>query len=168
MKKIAAGITDSTGIIDYSGAFPYGSPEPPKTGGEDALFESLAVILPELNVKSGLARADRKKDIYFNTLRGFCEGYDEFIRDITRFMAEESWRDYSMRLRSLKDMLANIGNEHLSTWAHKLELASGIYNEAVCKKETESFCYAMYLFREKLAQAAFLNMKTDDEDNGQS
>jgi HPt (histidine-containing phosphotransfer) domain-containing protein len=166
MKKIAAGITNSTGIADSSGTFPYGSPDPPEPGGEDALFESLAVALPELNVKSGLVHAGRKKDIYFNTLKRFCEGYDEFIREIALFTAEESWQNYSMRLRSLKDMLANIGNDYLSAWAHKLELASGAYNEAVCKKETESFCYAMYLFREKLARAAFLNIKTSDEDNG--
>ncbi|MDR0637873.1 MAG: hypothetical protein LBG27_03050 [Spirochaetaceae bacterium] len=166
MKKIVMGIIDTTGIADYSGAFSYETQDPLKTGGEDALFESLVVTLPELNVKSGLARADRKKDLYVNMLRQFCEEYDEFIRDIACFAAEESWRDYSMRLRSLKDMFANIGNEHLSAWAHKLELASGKYDDAVCKKETESFCYAMYLFREKLAGAAVLNIQTGDEDNG--
>lgn len=166
MKKIAVGITDSTGIADYSGAFPYGTPDSPKMGDEDGLFESLAAILPELNVKSGLARADGKKDIYFNMLRQFCEEYDEFIRDIACFTTEESWQNYSIRLRSLKNMLTNIGNEQLSIWAHRLELASGKYDEAVCKKETEPFCYAIYLFREKLTGAAFLNIKPGDEDNG--
>jgi hypothetical protein len=130
---------------------------------DEALLAALTRTVPELNVKSGLVHAGKNKDAYFNTLRRFCDEYEEYIREIVRFTAEENWLDYSVELRLLRGIFANMGNGYLSAWAHKLELAFGEDDNAICRNETEPFCYAMYLFKEKLAAVMFL--VTDDENN---
>jgi hypothetical protein len=154
----------------YAGAFLGSETTDNKTAGkerdvppDEALLAALARSVPELNVKSGLAHAGKNKDAYFNTLRHFCEEYDEYIREIVHFTAEENGLDYSAKLRLLGNIFANMGNGHLSAWAHKLELAFGEDDNAICRNETEPFCYAMYLFKEKLAAAMLL--VTDDENN---
>ena len=129
---------------------------------EERLLEILAEK-PDLNVKAGLAHVGKKKDIYLGILRQFCDEYDSYIREITRFTAEENWRDYSIRLHALKSVFMNIGNENLSAWARKLELASSEHDHETCKKETEPFCYAMYLFKEKLLQTPLLKVTAGDE-----
>jgi hypothetical protein len=147
-------VTD--GISDYDGS----SERAGEKGNvpldrESMLLAELADTFPELNIKAGLSHAERNKGVYFNTLRRFCEEYDGHIREIVRFTAEENWRDYSVRLQLLKNIFADMGNETLSMWARKLELASGRHDSVICKEETEPFCYAMYLFKEKLAETVF-------------
>lgn len=150
------------GRLPADSAYGYGN-FPPNLN--DALFVTLAHTIPELNVKAGLAHAGRDNEVYFKTLRRFCEEYDEYIREIVCLTAEESWMDYSTRLRLLKDLFAAMGNEHLSMWAHKLELGIGECDKTACKNETEPFCYAMYQFREKLASAVFLETTGDKNEN---
>jgi hypothetical protein len=130
----------------------------------DILLITLADTIPELNVKAGLAHVGKNNEVYFKTLRRFCKEYDEYIREIVRLAAEENWTDYSAMLRLLKDLFATMGNEHLSAWAHKLESAFGIYDNAICRNETEPFCYAMYQFKENLA-AIVCWEAVEDENN---
>jgi hypothetical protein len=156
MKEVAA---DIAGVDDCSGAF-LGEEPPEGEGG--APVESFAAAGSELETKSVSARAGGKDGRYFDVRRRFCEGYDEFIREIVLFTTERNWGDYSAQLRVLKDMFADLGNGRLSAWAHRLAAASGKYNDEVCEKETEPFCYAMYLFREKLIEEAGLGPESGD------
>jgi CheY-like chemotaxis protein/HPt (histidine-containing phosphotransfer) domain-containing protein len=133
-------------------------PETPQMDVEDMLLETL-VAITDLNVKSGLSRVGKKKNIYLEVLRSFCGEYDSYIREITRFRAEENWRDYSTRLHALESVFTNIGNENLAAWARKLDLAAADHDAKTCIKETEPFCYAMYLFKEKLLQTPLGGVK---------
>jgi HPt (histidine-containing phosphotransfer) domain-containing protein len=164
-------VNSSDNAGDYAVIFPcnktIGDGDVP-SNRDAALLVTLSHAVPELNIKAGFAHTGRNNEAYFNMLRRFCEEYDEHIREIVRLMAEESWMDYSVKMRSLKGLFADMGSEHLSTWAHKLESAFSEYDNVVCKNETEPFCYAMYLFKEKLAAAMLLKVADygNNENNG--
>jgi CheY-like chemotaxis protein len=134
----------------------------PDTANETRLDGLIAdlVKIDGLSVTTGLARAGGK-DVYVYILRQFCKGLDGDIGAIESFMDTENWKDYSIRLHSLKSTFANMGHQFLSGWSLNLEKASAGGDIKKCRSETGKYCLEMKNFRAKL----LLTTLMDDPDN---
>ena len=106
--------------------------------------------IPELDSAAGLSHIGGSLSAYIGILRQFCAEFDSYIEEIHRFLAEENWKEYAIRLHAMKGVFASIGVESLRDWAHKLELAGKNQERDVCLAETEAICNAMTQFRNKL------------------
>jgi signal transduction histidine kinase/DNA-binding NarL/FixJ family response regulator len=117
--------------------------------------------LPEkiegLDVTLGLARVDGNKAIYIDILRRFCKELDGNIADIRAFMKNAAWKDYSVRLHSLKSVFAHFGHRSMTDLAFSLENASANGDVETCLRRTENFCDEMANFRAKLLEAGLMD-----------
>jgi len=146
----------------------------------DLLLKELSLI-EGLDVKRGLTHEEHNRDNYFLALRKFSEYYDSFFEDIADAMKTESCKDYSVRMREIKDALAAIGALRLSQWAYRLEMAStnrlpGISGDLesgsqfsaenfcteICRQETSPFCAALSKFRDKLGKTSLFGSYRDE------
>jgi signal transduction histidine kinase/DNA-binding NarL/FixJ family response regulator/HPt (histidine-containing phosphotransfer) domain-containing protein len=133
----------------------------PENDGFDELLEQLSLV-EDLNVSEGLARVDGNRGVYVSILRQFCKGLDKSIESIRDFAAQKEWKEYSIRVHSLKSVLASFGNQLLSTWALALEKASASGETEKCERETESFCKEMHFFRERLMGTSLMEKPSKD------
>jgi CheY-like chemotaxis protein/anti-sigma regulatory factor (Ser/Thr protein kinase) len=140
---------------------------------ESDAFTPLLVALsgiPELDVSAGLSHIGGSLPAYIGILRQFCAEFDGYLEEIRRFLGQENWKEYAIRLHAIKGVFVNIGvvsvpkdsaalnSEALSLrdWAYKLELAGKNQELDVCRTETEAICEAMSQFRDKLVAAGLL------------
>ncbi|MDR0818483.1 MAG: response regulator [Oscillospiraceae bacterium] len=121
----------------------------------DSLLSDL-VTIEDLSVSTGLTNTGGK-DVYTGVLRQFCKGLDEDISAVKSFMQTGNWKDYTIRLHSLKSTFANIGNQFLSEWALSLETASANGDTAKCRSVTNNFCLEMQKFRAKLLHTSVMD-----------
>ncbi|MDR3255806.1 MAG: response regulator [Synergistaceae bacterium] len=120
------------------------------------LLEKLSHI-NGLDIETGLYRVDNNKTVYVSILRQFSNGLDKDIAAICAFLAEKNWKEYAVRVHAVKSVFANLGRQGLSDWALALEKAATDGDFAKCEKETEDFCDAMAVFREKLLKAGIMD-----------
>jgi PAS domain S-box-containing protein len=118
---------------------------------DDLMHELLT--LDDLSVTTGLARTGGP-EIYAHILRQFCKGLDGDIDAIKAFMKAGNWKDYSIRLHSLKSTFANMGNQFLTDWALSLEEAAVSGDIEKCRNESKNYCIEMAKFRAKLLRTA--------------
>jgi CheY-like chemotaxis protein/HPt (histidine-containing phosphotransfer) domain-containing protein len=107
--------------------------------------------IPELDVNAGLSNTGGSIPVYIEILRQYCSQLDVFLSEIRSALKSENWKDYSIRLHSMKGMFANIGMESLREWAYKLELASKNNELDICRAETDAICDAMLKLRDALS-----------------
>ncbi|MDR1946981.1 MAG: response regulator [Desulfovibrio sp.] len=110
----------------------------------------------DLDIALGLSRVDGNKSIYIDILRRFCKGLDGDIADIRAFMENAEWKNYSVRLHSIKSVFANFGNRRMTDRALALESASLSGDVETCLKGTAGFCDEMANFRAKLLDAGLM------------
>jgi CheY-like chemotaxis protein len=103
--------------------------------------------IDDLDVGTGLARTNGNKLTYVNILGLFCREMDKDIADIKALLEQRAWRDYTVRLHTLKSIFANCGNQRMSDWASRLEQASADGDTETCLQQTRSFCSSMEEFR---------------------
>jgi PAS domain S-box-containing protein len=118
-----------------------------------ALFAELADI-EGLDTKSGLSHVGDNVPAYIGILRQFCTEFDGYVAEIRQYLADEDWKNYSIKVHAMKGIFATIGMDSLSKRAYKLELASKGGDVDTCKNETEDFYEAMYVFTEKLRKTS--------------
>jgi len=88
--------------------------------------------LPELHLGSlelldeqlGLMYCANDEEIYSDTLKLFCEMQQENSRQIQKLYAEGDWKNYCVKIHSLKSTSLTLGARALSMLAKHLELAS--------------------------------------------
>ncbi|GHV31266.1 hypothetical protein FACS1894167_13370 [Synergistales bacterium] len=125
---------------------------------DDARTKTLLAELAEiegLSVSTGLARSGGK-DVYIDILRQFCKCLDRDISAVNSFMDAENWKDYSIRLHSLKSTFASMGQQSISDRALSLEKASANLDIEKCRNETVSFLAQMEKFRASLLRTALM------------
>ncbi|MDR2394533.1 MAG: response regulator [Treponema sp.] len=123
-------------------------------------FTALANELSQLGIMDitvGLSHVGNDHSTYAKILRQFCVELDTYVKEIRLFMAEENWKEYSIRLHAMKGVFANMGVEALSKWAYTLEYASKNGNYAKCIEETAAICEEMLQFREKLRTTSLMD-----------
>ncbi|MDR1947721.1 MAG: response regulator [Desulfovibrio sp.] len=131
-----------------------------RTEEDDGAFDGKLRMLEtigDLDVALGLSRTAGNKAVYIDILRRFCTGLDRDIADIRAFMGNAAWKDYSVRLHSIKSVFANFGNRRMTEQAFSLESASLSGDVETCLKGTESFCGDMANFRAKLLESGIMD-----------
>jgi CheY-like chemotaxis protein len=120
----------------------------------DSLLAELMKI-DDLNVTAGLANTGGK-DVYAHILRQFCRGLDGDIDALRSFAEAGNWKEYAIRVHSLKSTFTNMGERFLSDWSLQLEIASANGDSTRCRNETEDYCIEMKKFRVRLLRTALM------------
>jgi signal transduction histidine kinase/DNA-binding response OmpR family regulator len=115
----------------------------------DRLFNELKAI-DVMNIQAGLSHVGNNETAYLQILRQFCAEYEGYVASIERYLEEENWQEYTIRLHAMKGAFANIGADDIAKRAHQLEYASRSGDYATCKGETREFIARMFEFRQKL------------------
>jgi CheY-like chemotaxis protein len=123
----------------------------------DQLLPLMAIR--DLDVRTGVRRSSGNPAVYLNILCQFCRDLDRDVADISAFMANAAWQDYSVRLHALKNTFANFGNQRLSALALRLEQASTAGDTHTCLTRTQEFCDEMEQFRARLLEARLMSLE---------
>jgi HPt (histidine-containing phosphotransfer) domain-containing protein len=130
-----------------------------KTKDQDAehegIFRDLGQI-EDMDIKAGLSHVGNNKTAYLQILRQFCAEYEGCVNSIERYLDEEKWQDYTIRLHAMKGVFANIGMDPLSKWAYQLEWASRNGDYAKCREESRPFIARMFEFKQKLLASSLM------------
>jgi CheY-like chemotaxis protein len=101
------------------------------------------------------------KETFVATLRQFYKELDKYARNLLDDMAEENWKDFSIKAHAVKGIFATIGAMPLSSKAYELEQASKEGNYTKCLKETDDFCEALLEFQDALSRIS-VNTELDN------
>jgi signal transduction histidine kinase/YesN/AraC family two-component response regulator len=137
------------------------------TAGEwSGEYKELFTELNELGIielNAGLSHVGNNEAAYARILRQFCVEFEKYTQDIERYLDEENWGEYSIRLHAMKGVFANIGSDALSKQAYKLEDASKNGDYKNCKKETAPFLSRMREFKKSLLTTSLVPEKSTVE-----
>jgi len=81
---------------------------------------NMEIVIPEVDVKSGLELCDGNTEIYLNALRIFANGTPPDLEKL-KTVSAETLKDYSVTVHSVKSMSRYIGAEKARDTAKQLE-----------------------------------------------
>lgn len=74
-----------------------------------------------INQEIGIKYCAYKRDMYFEFLKIYCDGYSVKSQQLNESFSKESWKDYVTYVHSLKSTSLNVGGVTLSELAVKIE-----------------------------------------------
>ncbi|MDR0562775.1 MAG: response regulator [Spirochaetaceae bacterium] len=138
------------------------TPQTGKTGEYDSILQELEQI-EGLDTAAALSHMANQKAVYVKILRQFCHECDPYLDEIRRFLTEENWKEYAIRVHGIKGVLANIGMEGLSKKAYTLEYAAKNGDYDACRAGTDSFCEAMTGFKADVLKTSLMDKPEPSE-----
>ncbi|MDR3336229.1 MAG: Hpt domain-containing protein [Treponema sp.] len=125
----------------------------------DALFGELSEI-EILDVWEGMSHLGNSLDLYYEALRRFCEEFDDQFTALINTLAQEDWKNYTIRIHAFKGAFANLGAEELRARSYDLEMASknGEYDK--CRGKMAETGEAMKAFRDRLLNTSLMQTNT--------
>ncbi|MDR1020977.1 MAG: PAS domain-containing protein [Synergistaceae bacterium] len=128
----------------------------------DALIRDLSDI-EGLDVQKGITGVGGKTSAYVSILRQVCSEAGCYVGEIKKFLSEENWKEYSIRVHAMKGAFANIGAEGISKQAYGLELASKGGDYGKCADETDDICDKMVIFRDALLRTTLMDEAEEEK-----
>ncbi len=104
--------------------------------GENADTEAEEIIIPNVDVTSGLELCGGNPDAYLAVLKTFMETADESISKIENYAQNRDYKNYTTEVHGLKSSSLAIGARGLSEMARKLEEAGREENYKQISEET--------------------------------
>ncbi len=101
----------------FEGAFP-------ATSNVEAPKPSLANLLPEINVSTGLNLCNGNVDLYMEILHMLKEDSPVQLKALQQFYKTQNFESFTVQIHSLKGQLLNVGHTELGEFARELEFAS--------------------------------------------
>jgi HPt (histidine-containing phosphotransfer) domain-containing protein len=129
---------------------------------QDGIFRNLGRI-EDMDIAAGLSHVGDNKTAYLQILRQFCTECESYVNGIERYLDEENWQDYTIKLHAMKGIFANIGMDPISKWAYQLECASRNGDYAKCREESRPFIARMFEFKRKLLAASLMPREEETE-----
>ena len=117
--------------------------------------------LPEVDLAAGLERCGDEEG-YLEILRIYYDTAEEKAKEIQRFMDEEDWENYTIRVHSLKSTSRVIGLLALGDAAAALEAAGETGDIPMIRKRTPVLLKNLKAFTDKLQE---LYAKEEEEDS---
>ncbi len=115
----------------------------------DGIFSELYKI-ERLDVVSGLSHIGNNKPAYLTILKQYCNELNDYVASINTSLAEDDWKNYSIKIHAMKGVFANLGVSELTKWAYRLEMASKNGEHEPCIAETDAICNEMLSFKDEL------------------
>jgi signal transduction histidine kinase/CheY-like chemotaxis protein/HPt (histidine-containing phosphotransfer) domain-containing protein len=116
----------------------------------DSWFDELQAI-EGLDIQDALSHVGSLEN-YMEVLKQFHLEMNVYIEGTKTAFDEKNWKDYALRLHSVKGAFGTIGMKGISEWARELEVAVKAEDMAKCQEQTEAFCEAMTAFQDRLGE----------------
>jgi HPt (histidine-containing phosphotransfer) domain-containing protein len=116
----------------------------------DSWFNELQSI-EGLDIQDALSHVGSLEN-YVEVLKQFHLEMDVYIEGTKTAFGEKNWKDYALRLHSIKGAFGTIGMKSISEWARELETAVKTGDMAKCQEQNEVFCAAMSAFQDRLGE----------------
>ncbi len=139
------------------------TPEAPEADPEEVKAEleklpSWVKLVPHIDLVAGVSNCGSADD-YMDALYIFYSSIEEKSEEIERFLRNEDWTMYALRVHSLKSMARLVGAEKIGETAAALEKAVGEEAYRIVRNDTPPFLKAYRGFGELL-----LPLKEEEED----
>jgi CheY-like chemotaxis protein len=116
----------------------------------DSWFDELQSI-EGLDIQDALSHVGSFEN-YVEVLKQFHLEMNVYIEGAKTAFGEMNWKDYALRLHSIKGAFGTSGMKSISEWASELETAVKTGDIAKCQEQTEAFCNAMSVFQDRLGE----------------